>query len=553
MKILHLRPLLLASLLTLSLSAFAQQPQLRLASPMVEAESGRVVNELIVQLRQGERMSDLLPYLDQRHPAAALHVRTVASTLNIHLLRFDPEQWPAETLLEWLGRQKMVEGVQYNYKVEFRARPNDPDYDFQWGAERIGMPDVWEVTQGGTSALGDTIVVAILDSGFDLEHDDLAGNIWTNTAEVLGDSVDNDENGYIDDVYGWNFSGDNPEIAYGEHGLNVAGVLGAKGNNNQGIAGINWNIKMMLLSITYVDNIISAYEYVVEQRKRYNQSNGQEGAFVVATNASFGLATPMFCDEQPLWGSMYDLLGEQGVLTGAGAANEMRNVDEVGDVPTSCESDFLLTVLNGTEEEERQSSSAYGSVSIDMAAPGENSYTLRIPNGYGVFNGNSAAAPHLTGAITMLYSLPCELLAEEALSNPKETALWVRSVLLESVDAQPGFEGITATGGRLNVRNAMDKIADQCGGTSGPFELVNLFPNPADDILTIVYETPDNERYEFRVYNALGQLVYRNQDLPNRFGAKTLEVDLSNWPQGLYSVLIFRGESEEARKLIIAR
>lgn len=540
--------------LFLTVPGISQQPALRLASPMVEAESGRVVNELIVQLRPGERLADLLPYINNRRPASAISPRTVAATLNMHLLRFDPSQWPGESLKAWLERQKAVEGVQYNYQLEFRHRPNDPEYNFQWGAERIGMPEVWATTQGGgVSALGDTIVVAILDSGFDLEHEDLVGNIWANPAEIPGDGVDNDNNGYIDDAHGWDYNSDSPEIAYGDHGLAVAGVLGAKGNNDQGIAGINWNIKMMLFTITYVDDIISAYEYVLEQRQRYNESNGQEGSFVVATNASFGLATPIFCEEQPLWGSMYDLMGEEGVLTGAGAANRDRNVDEVGDVPTTCESDFLLTVLNGTEEEERQSASAYGAVSIDMAAPGENSHSLRLSNGYGTFNGNSAAAPHLTGAIAMLYSLPCELLAEEAIANPSETALWIRSVLLENVDPQPGFEGITASGGRLNVRNAMDAIADQCGGTNGPLELLSLFPNPASERLTINYETPDNEPYEFRIYNALGQLVYRNQDLPNRFGTKTLEVNVGDWPQGLYTVSVQRGNEQFSRKLIVAR
>ena len=547
-----LLPLLISLLATMP--GISQQPALRLASPMVKAESGRVANELIVQLRPGERLADLLPYINNRRPASAISLRTVAVSLNMHLLRFDPSQWPGESLKKWLARQKAVEGVQYNYQVEFRHRPNDPEYNFQWGAERIGMPEVWEVTQGGgVSALGDTIVVAILDSGFDLEHEDLVGNIWVNPAEIPGDGVDNDNNGYIDDAHGWDYNSDSPEIAYGDHGLAVAGVLGAKGNNNLGIAGINWNVKMMLFTVTYVDEIISAYEYVIEQRRRYNQSNGREGSFVVATNASFGLATPMFCEEQPMWGSMYDLMGEEGVLTGAGAANRNRNIDEVGDVPTSCESDFLLTVLNGTEEEERQSSSAYGQVSIDMAAPGENSHSLRLLDGYGTFNGNSAAAPHLTGAISMLYSLPCELLAEEALANPKETALWIRTVLLGSVDPQPGFEGITATGGRLNVRSAMNSIAESCGKSNGPLEVLNLYPNPADELLTIVYETPDNERYDFRIYNALGQLVFQTQDLPNSFGIKTLEVDVSNWPDGLYAVSIQRGEEQFTRKLIVAR
>jgi subtilisin family serine protease len=553
MKTITLYTLLIACLLSTTLPALAQQPLSQLAQPMVEAGSDRVLNELIVQLRTGEKLDDLLPYLNARQSGSILHTETVASSLNIHLIRFNPVQWPEQQLLEWLDRQKAVEAVQYNYQVEFRTTPNDPEYDFQWGAARIGAPQVWNVTQGGYSALGDTIVVAILDSGFDLEHEDLAGNIWTNPAEILGDGIDNDDNGYIDDAHGWDYNSDSPEIAYGSHGLGVTGILGAKGDNGLGVAGVNWNIKLMFFTITYIDDIIASYEYVIQQRELYNQTNGAEGAFVVATNASFGLAMPMFCDQQPIWGSMYDLLGEVGVLTGAGTANRHRNVDEVGDIPTTCESDFLITVLNGTEAEERQTSSAYGEVAIDMAAPGENSHSLAPFNGYGAFSGNSAAAPHITGAIALLYSLPCERLAEEALTNPSETALWMRSVLLNGVDAQPGFAGITATGGRLNVRNAMNSIAESCGKSNGPLEVLNLFPNPADELLTIVYETPDNEPYDFRIYNALGQLVFQTQDIPNSFGVKSLEVDVSNWPDGLYAVSIQRGEEQFSRKLIVAR
>ncbi|MCB9264151.1 MAG: S8 family peptidase [Lewinellaceae bacterium] len=518
---------------------------------MAAAGSGKVKNELLVQLDKETGISALLEKINRQKPASALHKRVASRRLNIHLLEFNPTAWPAESLQEWLKAQKEVQAVQYNYAVEFRQEPNDPDFERQWGLSRIGAPGVWDISTGGVTANGDTIVVAILDSGCDLSHPDLQGNIWSNSGEIPGDGIDNDNNGYIDDTFGWNFIDDNNEMKVNGHGLAVTGLVGASGNNGMGVTGINWNIKLMACAIQYVDQIISAYEYVIDQRQRYNESGGTEGAFVVATNASFGLPTPTFCDEQPIWGSMYDQLGNVGVLTGAGTANRNVNVDEEGDMPTSCESDYIITVTNMNEDEEKELSSGYGQISIDMAAPGQNSYSLWLFDRYAVFDGNSAAAPHLTGAIALLYSLPCKELASDALANPQETALFIRSVLLDGAEPLAGFEGITATGGLLNVFNAMELINESCGSSTGPLDILRIYPNPAASSFFVEYETPDFEPYDFRVYNALGQLMYRNTEAPIRFSTKRLEIDTRNWAPGVYFVAIQRGDEREVEPVMV--
>ncbi len=533
--------------LLLLIALTSQLGQAQLTDPV----SGKVLNQVLVQLEPDAALKPLLKRAHQQGLPSVKPVRTVARRLNIHLLEFAPAQTAEAVLATWLEQQAEVRLQQPNYQLDFRSSPNDPEYDHQWGPERIGLTDVWPDGRGGVTANGDTIVIAILDSGFDLSHEDLAGNIWANPHEVAGDGLDNDNNGYVDDMNGWDFRSDSPDIAYDDHGLQVSGVLAAKGDNEKGIAGVCWDAKVLFLSIQYIDHIISAYEYVIDQRKRYNETLGAEGAFVVATNASFGLTDPFFCSEYPIWGNMYDLMGEEGILTGAGTANRDRDIDAVGDMPTSCESDFIMTVLNSTFDEERFTQSGYGKVGIDMAAPGEGSYSLAPFNRYAAFGGNSASAPHLTGAIGLLYSLPCEFLATDALTNPKETALFIRSTLEESVDLFPAFADITATGGRLNVRTAMNRISEACGGTSGPLGLLNIYPNPARDRVTIHYETPDFAQYEFRIYNALGQLVYRNNDTPARFQQKRLEVDVSRWQAGLYVVEVFRNDSVETKPFVV--
>lgn len=534
-------PWLLLLLFT-TLSAHAQ---------LVDPLTGQVKNELLVQLDEQASITTLVQKINRQKEASALHKRVASGRFNIHLLQFDPSAWPDESLLQWLNARREVLAAQYNFEVEFRQDPNDPEFIRQWGFPRIGVTEVWDISTGGLTANGDTIVVAILDSGCDLSHPDLQGNIWNNPAEIPDDNVDNDNNGYVDDTYGWNFISDTSVMRTDSHGLAVTGLVGAKGNNNMGVSGINWNIKLMVCAIQYVDQIISAYEYVIEQRQLYNETQGAKGAFVVATNASFGLQTPTFCDEQPVWGGMYDELGEAGVLTGAGTTNRNLNVDEEGDMPTSCESDFIITVTNMNQEEEKEFSSGFGEASIDMAAPGQNSYSLYLFERYTTFDGNSAAAPHLTGSIALLYSLPCEELAADALANPKATALLIRSALLNGAEPLSNFEGLTATGGLLNVFNAMEIINEACGGSSGPLDILRIFPNPASSSFFVEYETPDFEPYDFRVYNALGQEIYRNTETPPRFASKRLEIDTRNWAPGVYFAAIQRGGEREVKPVLV--
>ncbi len=476
-----------------------------------------------------------------RPVASIIHERALGSRFNMHLYTFNPAAEDGQTLLDQVRQHPMVVAAQFNYVIEPRTEPNDPAFSQQWTVERIGAPQVWDVTTGGVTARGDTIVLAILDSGFDINHEDLRDNVWVNRSEIPGNGIDDDGNNYIDDVRAWNFINNSPNHIPDAHGTSVAGIAGASGGNNIGIAGVNWNIKLMLLATGNVADVIEAYEYLLVQREAYNQTNGASGAFVVATNASFG-QEKKFCSEQALWGSMYDLMGEVGILTGAGTANSAWDVEEVGDMPTTCTSNFIIATLNTQQDDRRFQGSAFGKVSIDLGTPGNESHTIKVGNEYGSFGGNSAAAPHLSGAIALLYSLPCAGLAEDALSRPAETALFIRQALLDGVDPVASLANETATGGRLNVFRAMEIIQETCGNTSGPLALTRVFPNPVSLELTLEYEAPDFDPVALRVYNTLGQLVYSDSILPARFGPKEQKIDVSGWATGMYFFSLNRGK-----------
>jgi hypothetical protein len=461
--------------------------------------------------------------------------KKLSKAANINLIGYDTLTVNAINLLEEIKKDPQVEYACFDISVESRGdMPDDPNLASQWGLFTIGTEKVWELTKGGVSALGDTIVVAILDTGFDINHEDLKGNIWINKGEKPGDKIDNDQNGYIDDVSGWNFIHQNATHVADNHGSSVAGIIGAKGNNGKGISGMNWHVKLMVFETRLVSDIIAAYDYIIDQRERYNRTKGKQGAFVVTTNASFGV-NKIKCVDQPLWGEMYDRLGAAGILSAAGAANNPWNVDEVGDMPTTCKSDYLMTVLNTNPKDERYAGSAFGAVSIDMGAPGQNSFSTRNNNEYGVFHGNSAAAPHLAGAIALLYSIPRQKLAEDAMAFPAQTAMKIRNLLLNNVDKVPSLVSLTSTGGRLNVFSSMLKLLDIYPEKKPemPTGKILVYPNPSIDEIYVEIAKPENETGLLSIFNAMGQQV-KQIFMPE--GVNRARVMTNGWKPGNYWV-----------------
>jgi len=461
--------------------------------------------------------------------------RKLSLAANIHLIGYDTLSVNPSALLEEIRRDPQVQYASFDMMVEPRAdMPDDPMLGSQWGLFTIGADKVWELTRGGVTASRDTVVVAVLDTGFDTGHEDLRPNLWVNRGEKPDDRIDNDQNGYVDDTNGWNFIQQSPRHAPDVHGSSVAGIIGARGNNGKGITGVNWHVRLMLFETRMVSDIIAAYDYIIDQRERFNRTKGKQGAFVVATNASFGV-NRIKCSEQPLWGEMYDRLGTAGILSAAGAANNAWNVDEVGDMPTTCSSDYLLTVLNTNARDERHPGSAFGPVSIDMGAPGQNSVSVRENNAYGAFHGNSAAAPHLAGAIALLYSLPRAKIAEDAMTAPAQTARKMREVLLSQVDRIPGLVSLTATGGRLNVFQSAMRLMDMYPENRpeiAPGRLL-VYPNPGIGELFVEMDKSDNQSGMLSFYNAAGQMV-RQVFLPQ--GVRRARVQTQDWKPGNYWV-----------------
>lgn len=402
-------------------------------------------------------------------------VRELSDQMNIWHIRYNPAAIPDAEMLLAVKLNRHVREAQFNHEVTLRAtEPDDPGYGQQWQYDNDGSnggvadadidaPEAWDISTGGLTAQGDTIVVAIVDDGVNLNHPDLVGNLWKNYAETPGNGMDDDGNGYIDDFDGWNAQNNNGTITGGGHGTCVTGIVGARGDNTLGVAGVNWNVKLMIIrgSGGNEASVVSAYGYALKARKLYNQTNGAQGAFVVASNSSFGIdnGDP---NDYPLWCAMYDSMGVAGILNMGATANANTNVDVAGDIPTACASDYMLSVTNVKRNDVKETSAGYGLTTIDIGSFGSDTWTL-TQTGYGAFGGTSGATPHVTGTAALMYSVPCPDFIQLAKNDPGAAALQIKEWILQSGDANASLDGITVTGKRLNTYNAVSEVLNNCG------------------------------------------------------------------------------------------
>ena len=458
-----------------------------------------------------------------------------------------------------LNDNPIVESWGYNMNTHKRATPDDQYYEMQWGLELIEASAAWDVTTGGSDINGKEIVIAVLDDGFDLNHPEIADRILYNTDEIPDDGIDNDNNGYIDDYAGWNgqFQDDRHPFV-DNHGIAVSGIIGAKTDNELGVSGINWNVKILPISgIGSVSDVIASYQYVLDLRRQFNESNGTEGAFIVATNYSAGIDNAFPTSPNLMaWCQMYDALGEQGILSAGATTNANRDVDTEGDIPTTCQSPYLISVTNVGIEDTKVANAGFGALNIDLGAPGRGTFALDVDAGYDQnFGGTSAATPHVAGTIGLLYSAPCKSLADMAFTNPSQAAIEIRNAIFAGVEPNSTLEGITTTGGRLNIYNAMEKLQEVCTelelpSATGPLEIIKIVQKDNHD-LQISYITPDESPYSLLISDSAGKTVNHTDFTPPTVGRKRIIVNIPDPSTGIYFISIYNDNGISTEKLFM--
>ena len=426
--------------------------------------------QFIVQLIDNQSIIDL-----QKKCLFIDSVEMLVAPLSIYRVFFN-EKADEQALLKTIRQQKMVVNAQFNHILELRnTTPNDPNFTQQWhhlnvAASSGGITDAdidsdeaWDIARGGVTTDGDTIVVAVIDNGTSLNHLDLLPNHWFNRQEIPQNGIDDDQNGYIDDYNGWNAAIRTDDVDGGNHGTEVEGVIGAVGNNARGVSGVNWAVKLMtIFSDGEEATIIASYGYVLAQRRLYNKTNGRRGAFVVATNSSFGLPNKTQTDA-PLWCAMYDSLGLAGILSVGATANSNVNVDIVGDLPSTCQSDYLIIATSTDNRDVKGVDAAFGPVNVDVAAPGVGIWTTAVNGDYTSVRGTSVACPMVTGIAALSYAVACNDFINFSKSNPAAATLYLKNKILESVEIKPDLQGKIRTNGRVNAAETLRRIKSYCG------------------------------------------------------------------------------------------
>lgn len=473
-----------------------------------------VQGQFIVQLDTHADVATFIRDFNNRYDYKLELEERVSPVLNVYTVNFDFTKQREGQVLRDLWMHPKVELAQRNHFVNLRQNiPDDPEFPNQWqyvnngqdggvvGAD-IDMPEAWEYATGGVTADGDTIVACIIDDGIDNDHNDIFPNLFINHAEIPDNGIDDDNNGFVDDYRGWD-TGSDSDAVYdgGGHGTPVTGIIGAKGNNGFGVAGVNWDVKLMIVQGgTGVESeVLEAYSYPLAFRRKYNQTDGAEGAFVVSTNASWGIdfGQP---ENAPLWCAFYDTLGLEGIISCGATINGNQDVDVIGDLPTACSSDYLISVTNMNRTDTKVTGAGYGAETIDLGAFGQQTWTVSSGGGFGGFGGTSGATPHVTGTVALAYSLPCSGLMDLAKSDPGQAALLVRQAIFDGVDPNASLEGITTTGGRLNVNNTLELILGQyCGACPAPFAVQSVVDNGSINLSWEVSDTVSTTDFRYRV------------------------------------------------------
>lgn len=348
----------------------------------------------------------------------------------------------APTVKRLLRRNKGMT-CEPNWEGEINLTPNDKFYSSMYaakssGAAAIGLPSAWDKTTGSQN-----VVVGIIDTGIDYNHSDLRSNVWVNSGEIPANGIDEDQNGFVDDMYGIDsYNNDNDPLDDQSHGTHVAGTIGAVGNDTKGIVGINWQVKMVSCK-AFGSNGTGTLAGVLKCITYLNRLKTQLGFNIVAFNNSYG----GFPYSQSMSNAI-EATKQAGIVFVAGAGNSSQDNDANPFYPASYPQDNIIAVGAVDSAAKMATFSNFGLTSVDLFAPGVGILSTIRGNNWAFYNGTSMATPHVTGAIALLKAY-----------LPDTNYLQSIDAILNGSKSMANLSGFAKTGALLNVNDALDYAA----------------------------------------------------------------------------------------------
>ena len=396
-----------------------------------------------------------------------------------------PQTMTVEGALEVFQSGPNVEYAEPNYYRYATGTPNDAYFGLLWGMHKTGQsvngtagtpdadidaPEAWDITTGSSS-----VVVAVVDSGVSTLSvvNDLSGNIWSNPGEIPENGIDDDSNGYVDDVVGWDFVFDDnsPNDANG-HGTHVAGTVAAVGNNSTGVTGVSWSTKIMALRFLdaggsgSTSDAISAILYANAKGAHVINNSWGGGGYNQSLKDAIDASSAVVVCAAGNGGS--DLIGDDN--------------DAVPFYPSSYTSSNLIAVAATDQNDNRASFSNYGPTSVDVAAPGVNILSTLSTGGYGYLAGTSMAAPHVAGLAALIHTVS----SSASSGNRTLAATDIIQTIKDTVDSLSSLSGVIATGGRINAYTAVSSGGNGDGGGGGCFIATAAFGSIMDPHVKIL-------------------------------------------------------------------
>jgi len=424
-----------------------------------------VADHILVQLKDDSSVDDLQA-LNTKFGAK---VRKKMSTPGLHVIAFAaPDIDTVQARIAAYNREAaVVQFAEPDYIVYASDTiPDDPRFQELWGLHNTGQsggtadadidaPEAWDLSTGDGS-----VVVGVIDTGVDHTHEDLADNMWTNPGEAPGNGEDDDGNGFVDDIHGWDFvNEDNDPFDDNRHGTHVSGTIAAVGNNGIGVVGVNWSARIMALKFLgsggsgTTSDAIEAIAYATWMR--------QNGINVRLTNNSWGGGAFSQALRDAIAGS-----GDEGMLFVAAAGNEGTDNDLTPHYPSNYSLENIIAVAATDRNDQRASFSNFGSTTVDLGAPGVSIVSAVPGDAYDSFNGTSMATPHVSGVAAMVWNL-----------NPSASDVDVRDAIFAGVDPIPAMDGVTLTAGRVNLFNTLLQLGMIVVGSSpAPGAIVTTAP-----------------------------------------------------------------------------